>query len=332
MPQTAPFGASRGGRKMKIHLNRFLLLFLCAFLTGCGSKAPKLSEITSSTDLEPAYKSPVNETDRFTPQSPVIYVTAKISKAAAGSRVKGEFYYLEEGEKKFAEFQTGEVEGTRYVFFELTPPENGWPAGEYKAVVSLNDSAKGETRFKVIGDAVTKKQAILSQAAKTERRSGRETGFRYRVFSNPDHGFTIQFPEKWYEGIKSTPAVAFLYLANVENDPISNINVQVVPVTLQDPSQTKEAVGIVAQQLIDQITGIAGSAVKNDEWVEVFNKEGREVVFEYPYKGKMLRQRNFLTFHDSNVIIVIYTAEEGVYDDFLPPYQKAVESLTFFEP
>lgn len=283
-----------------------------------------------SKQVEPTEKSPIDVTDTFTADVPVVYCTAKLSRAPAGTVIKAEFFYLEGGEQKIAEFEMPNVEGTRYVSFKLNPPPTGWPLGQYKTVVHLDGKPRGETSFTVVEVGGAPTAAATKVLAPVPARTTPASAV-YRTFSSTEHGFTLKYPGNWVEGAKSSPAVAFIYLANLQNDPVSNINVQVIPVTLEDPSQSKEAVNLVAQQLIDQITSEEGSSIKNDEWVQVGPNNGRELVFEYPFKDKSLRQRQFLTFHGLNVYAVIYTAENAVYDQFLPQYEKAVETLTFFE-
>jgi len=152
----------------------------------------------------------------------------------------------------------------------------------------------------------------------------------YQTFSNPKYGFSMKYPAKWFEGNRTNSSIAFLYLANQANNPISNLNVQVIPVTLQNTNMTQEAVNLVAQQLIDQIMAADGSKIEQDQWIKSNSYRGRELIFEYLYKGKTLKQRQWITFNKNKVYAIIYTAEIGVYQDYLGDYNVAIESLNFF--
>ena len=291
-------------------------------LTAFSWSSAKLSEIKMSKDVEPEQKSPVDVAETFSTDAPQVYCTAKLSRAPSETSVKADFFYLEEGEQKIAELELPDLEGTRYVSFKLNRPQIGWPLGKYKAALSMNGKPQGETFFTLAGETAPAAQKPAAAPAATG----------YKTFSSPDYGFSIKYPATWFEGKRASDSIAFLYLANVQNNPVANINVQVIPVTVQDPAkQSKEAINLVAQQLIDQITSSEGSRVVNDAWTEAGSINGRELVFQYPYNQKSLKQRQFITFHNPNVYAVIYTAEEKVYEDFLPQYEKAVESLNFSE-
>lgn len=153
----------------------------------------------------------------------------------------------------------------------------------------------------------------------------------YRTYSSPEHRFSMKIPVTWFEGVKTSSSIALLYLANRENDPISNINVQVIPVTLIDPSLKDQAINMVAQQLIDQIMNSPESKIEQDRWVEVATHRGRELKFQYRYKQKILKQRQFISFHKNNVYAFIYTAEVNAYQKFLSTYIDGIQSLQFFE-
>ncbi len=307
-------------------------------LVGCSGEynSAKISEIKICTQIDPTYKSPIDPSDKFSPDTPKIFCTAKLSNAPEGTSVLAEFYYLEQGEAKVAEKKLTDLSGTRYVSFVLAPSAAGWPRGKYKAVLSLNDKIVGETGF-YVGESPAKTVAPVAAVRETEKPSvtpptpTRTAKTSYRTFSDAQQGYSLKYPSNWYEGEKKMESVSFIYLANRENNPVANINVQVIPVTIQNPSQEKDAVDLAAQQFIDQIMEDSQAQIVNDQWVDVQLNHGREIVFSYPYKNKNLMQRQFLVFHDSKVFAVIYTAEDQVYEQYLNDYETAIETLTFFK-
>lgn len=310
--------------------NLFFAFATLIFIMGCSFSTAKVTEIKMTKSVDPTTQGPTEVVTQISPDVSTLFCTAKLSNAPTGTSVKTEFFYLEGEEQSIAVVGLDEVTGTRYISFELNPPASGWPLGKYKAVVYLNNERVGETPFSVIGKDREEAAASVTQPSQKRVETLPASTGQYRTYSSPIFGFSVEFPTQWIEGTRPNEAVAMLYLANQLNDPIANINIQVIPVTLDSPSLYKEAINLVAQQLIDQIVGSDGSRIVNDYWTQVLNKEGREIVFRYYYNGKPLKQRQFLTFNQNKVFSVIYTAETSVYEKHLFEYEKAIETLTFF--
>jgi hypothetical protein len=103
----------------------------------CSVTSAGLSEESMAAAINPETKAPVTAVTSFGADTAVIYATAKLANAPEGTKVKATFHYLEGGERQIAadEVQAG---GSRYVSFTLTPPTNGWPAGQYETRFSLD--------------------------------------------------------------------------------------------------------------------------------------------------------------------------------------------------
>ena len=121
-----------------------------------------------------------------------------------------------------------------------------------------------------------------------------------------------------------------MFLANADNSPVSSLNVQVVPVTGAGDSLSKEAINLVAQQLIDQITGVLKGRLRNDTWTTAGILTGRELDSEYAYEGAKIRQRQFLTYRANKVFVLILTADERVYGSVAGHYLNAAKTLQFY--
>jgi len=290
-----------------------MICLLAAALVSAQSAAG-LSEMRASRGVDPKLQSPVGVSETFGPEAKPIYLTVKLADAPQGTQVKITAYFLQDGQlQQIAVREFPDVYGTGYLSLKITPPASGWFIGRYKAVFQLNRKDLGSIGFTV---AAAKAAAPPSPA--------------YRTFSSPDHGFSMQYPAGWVAGEKGTANVACMFLANADNTPVSSLNVQVVPVTGAGDSKSKEAINLVAQQLIDQITGSLKGRIRNDTWTTAGKLTGRELDSGYAYAGATIRQRQFLTYRANKVFILILTADERVYGSVVPHYLNAAKTLQFY--
>jgi hypothetical protein len=291
-----------------------VMICLWAAALASAQGAARLSEMRASRGVDPKLQSPVGVSETFGPEARPIYLSVKLADAPQGTQVKITAYFLANGQpQQIAVQEFPDVYGTGYLSFKITPPASGWFIGRYQAVFQLNRKDQGSIVFTV---AAARAAAPPSPA--------------YRTFSSPDYGFSIQYPAGWVEGEKGKPSVVCMFLANAKNSPVSSLNVQVVPVTGAGDSLGKEAINLVAQQLIDQITGALKGRLRNDTWTTAGLLTGRELDSEYDYQGARIRQRQFLTYRASKVFILILTADERVYGSVAGYYLNAAKTLQFY--
>ena len=286
-------------------------LFLLTAALGLAQSTTRITEMRTSRNVDPKLQSPIDVSETFLPEALPIFISGKLLDAPVGTQVKIVVYYLQNGEQQIAVHEFPDISGTGYFSFRLNPPASGWFLGKFKAAFYLNGKEQGSIGFAVVPAKATPGHP------------------EYRTFSSREHGFSIQYPAGWVEGQRTSSSVACMFLANAANSPVASLNVQVVPVTLANPSQFKEAINLVAQQLIDQITKNFQGRVRKDSWATADGKEGRELDSEYPYRGTSIRQRQFLTYYSGTVFVVIYTSDEKVYDSYVGHYLKAIKSLSF---
>jgi len=290
------------------------LICLWAAALASAESTARLSEMRASRGVDPKLQSPIGVSETFGPEAKPIYLTVKLSDAPQGTQVRITAYFLPGGQpQQIAVREFPDVYGTGYLSLKITPPASGWFIGNYKAVFQLNQKDQG-----TIGFTVASAKAAPPPAP------------AYRTFSSPDHGFSIQYPAGWVEGEKGSSSVACMFLANADNSPVSSLNVQVVPVTGAGDSLSKEAINLVAQQLIDQITGALKGRLRNDTWTTAGKLTGRELDSEYSYAGARIRQRQFLTYRANKVFILILTADERVYGSVVGHYLNAAKTLQFY--
>ena len=100
---------------------------------------------------------PIGVTRRFSQHAEAIYVTATVSNAPLGTKVRATMH--EAATDRF----TGSFElvavGTRNVGFQFTPAANGWSPGKYEIRLFLNGKEKERLSF----DVVTETAAAFQQ-------------------------------------------------------------------------------------------------------------------------------------------------------------------------
>ena len=147
-------------------------------LLGCDGEVSfttaALSEATMATGIDSESK-PVGATDVFDANTPEIFCSVKLSNAPSDTEVLSEWVYikgeLEDVTDHVIDSFPVVTDGTRYLQFSMTRPDNGWPTGEYEMVLYVDGKEKVTLPF-TIGEAsgsfaTTGHSASLSEATMT---------------------------------------------------------------------------------------------------------------------------------------------------------------------
>ena len=120
------------------------------FPTSSGKASLSNATMCKSVDSD---REPVEPTNVFTPDTPEIFCSVNLSNAPSDTEVSSEWIYIQkdtEGEEGLLiDTWSTIAEGTRYVSFSVTRPDNGWPTGDYKVVLYLDGNEKTSVTFKV---------------------------------------------------------------------------------------------------------------------------------------------------------------------------------------
>ncbi len=124
------------------------------FKVGTAQAAPSvsggeayLSEATMCISIDSKTAKPVEKADVFTPDTPVIYCSVKLSDAPPNTEVKAQWVYLTKNMVLYED--VGMESGTYYLGLNLQAPKNGWPVGNYAVRLFLNGQEKFTVPFKV---------------------------------------------------------------------------------------------------------------------------------------------------------------------------------------
>ncbi len=144
-------------RKSLLVMALALALGLIVFpLVSCGEVSfttARLSEMTMAASIDETTAQPIEKTDAFSPDTPEIFVSVKVSNAPSETDITSVWIYVggevADLENYTIDTASIEVEGTRYVYFSRPMPEAGWPRGDYKVVLSIDDKEQGSVPFTV---------------------------------------------------------------------------------------------------------------------------------------------------------------------------------------
>ncbi len=126
------------------------LLIILAIVNGgeIGFSSANISQMAMASSVDATTKQPINKSDVFSAQTPVIYATVLVKNAPPDTKITAKWTYSEKNvDIGTVNYQTTQT--SQYVAFHLTKPESGFPAGAYKVEIYLNDKLKETMKFSV---------------------------------------------------------------------------------------------------------------------------------------------------------------------------------------
>lgn len=116
---------------------------------GAGATAassPRVSKITSGLGLD-QQQSVINPTNVFRPDTPAVFISVEVGNVSSETAVDINWVYL--GTNDSIKGPTQVIKADAYTGFSLTRPTQGWPVGQYRAIVYLNGVEAGNISFSV---------------------------------------------------------------------------------------------------------------------------------------------------------------------------------------
>ncbi len=153
-PYSQPEPKSKKKKKRKglliAVLGLLALLIVLAIANGgeIGFSTANISQPAMASSVDASTKQPVNKTDVFSTQNPVIYATILVKNAPSDTKITAKWTYVDGSvDIGTVNFQTTQT--SQYVAFHLTKPDSGFPVGAYKVEIYLNDKLKETMKFSV---------------------------------------------------------------------------------------------------------------------------------------------------------------------------------------
>jgi len=232
-------------------MNRFLahmcLLSLTTLigtvpLLGCDGEVSfttaSLSEATMATGIDSESK-PVSATDVFDANTPEIFCSVKLSNAPSDTEVLSEWVYikgeLEDVTDHVIDSFPVVTDGTRYIEFSMTRPDNGWPTGEYEMVLYVDGKEKVTLPF-TVGEASGAFTTTIQSASLSEATMALGVDSAAKPV-NPTTMFAPDVPEIFCSVLltdapEGTSVLSEWYYVSGEVEGVTNLLIDSVPLTV----------------------------------------------------------------------------------------------------
>ncbi|MFO7611404.1 MAG: zinc-ribbon domain-containing protein [Clostridia bacterium] len=148
---TAPRRKRKSGCLIALIIFAVLLAVFAVILVlggGFSFTTARFSDVEMASEID-GYEAVV-KTDVFNTDSPEIYIVGELKNAPDGTVIRCEWYYLETDPATLIDFTDLLPNETNAVFrFSLSKPYNGWPSGDYAAVLLIDENEEMTLEFSV---------------------------------------------------------------------------------------------------------------------------------------------------------------------------------------
>lgn len=137
----------------KVLLLLLMISIVVISLVSCQASftTAHLVDATMATVLDEEMR-PLDNTNVFTPDTPVIYCSVKLKNSPFETQIVSEWIYIS-GEAEVTDFVIDNysitVESDQYIGFSLSAPDDGWPRGDYKLVLYIDGRENLSVPFSV---------------------------------------------------------------------------------------------------------------------------------------------------------------------------------------
>ncbi|MDP8218247.1 MAG: hypothetical protein P9M03_05935 [Candidatus Theseobacter exili] len=156
-----------------------------------------------------------------------------------------------------------------------------------------------------------------------------EKEVEYNVYSDPVNKFYLKAPAGWLPGDNKTDIVVYIIVETPQNDPVNSLNVQKIPVSFPGEPQPKEAIDMLSQQILNDLSSAPGFAIGRDDYLTTPAGNARMFDVKYSYNGKTLRQAQIIFYHKDALYMIAYTADFDTFNTDI--FNTAINSFNFTE-
>lgn len=277
----------------------------------CSASTASLSEESMTTAVQPETKAPVAQVTSFAPDTANIYATAKVSAAPADTKVKAAFHYLEGGDRIIAEDEVS-ASGTRYVMFTLSPPANGWPAGQYETRFFLNGKEGTRLPFNIVASAAP---AAPAQTMKT--------------FHDDGFGFSLELPEDFTYRV--TPQKHYLFEGPKGSDAFELSIILQFVMKSANPGSSADA---QLRGLADALASAPNGAIKTRDTISIGGVVAPFVSATYDAKDSKgavvpFGHTQLVADHGQYYYLISYSGPLDIFKKYMPVFEHLIGSFVF---
>ena len=125
----------------------FLIVIILLFLLGCAPQPFSIESVTISKDVGEDF-APIDPMNDFPAGTSLIYISVKVNNMTPEDKLSVTWNYLETGDEiNTTDFSPDET-GSGYIGFNITV-DQGFPTGDYNALVYVNDEIYETIEFSV---------------------------------------------------------------------------------------------------------------------------------------------------------------------------------------
>lgn len=316
------------------HRNRILVMFaLTIGLAGCEAECAVstagLSDAAMATAINEETKAPTSAASTFAADAPAIFATVKLSNAPADTKVKATFHYLEGGDRQITEDEV-KAGGTCYVSFTLSPPNNGWPAGQYETRFQLNGKEAMRLPFNVAPPATAAAaEDAPASAQKTQAARPAVKQPAVKLMRDDTFGFAFEIPATWTYRVNPNKDYVVEGPKGTDAYELSVILQFVTKAANKGSSATAQA-----QALVEQIQGAPNGAIKSSDMLKMAGQEAPYFVATYAAKNSAGVATSFahtqlVLDHGAYYYLISYSGPAPIYEKYLGVFQRLVETFAF---
>lgn len=313
------------------------LLILALALSGCEAECAvstaSLSEAAMASAIDEQTMAPTSRASTFAPDARAIYATAKLSNAPADTKVKATFHYLEGGDRQIAddELSTG---GTRSVSFTLSPPRDGWPAGQYETRFHLNGKEVLRLPFNVAPSAAAARAADWLgeeepvQAPKPQTKAAAPQAAMKRI-KEDTFGITYEIPAAWAWRVNQNKDYVIEGPKGTEAYELSIILQFIAKSANPGSSATAQA-----QALVEQIKGAPNGVIKSADMLTMSGQEAPYFIATYTAANSAgvktpFAHTQIVLDHDAYYYLISYSGPAPIYEKNLGVFEHLVATFQF---
>lgn len=114
----------------------------------CSVTTANLTDAAMASKIDANTMEPITKTKVFAVDTPVIYATALLKNAPEDTKITAKWYYVTD-DFDIASVDVMSTETSQYVSFTLTQPDAGFPVGDYKVELYIDDKLSETLEFEV---------------------------------------------------------------------------------------------------------------------------------------------------------------------------------------
>lgn len=303
----------------------------------CSVSTASLSEESMTTAVHPETKAPVAQVTSFAPDTANIYATAKLSTAPPDTKIKASFHYLEGGDRLIAEDEVT-ADGTRYVMFTLSPPTNGWPAGQYETRFFLNGKEGKRLPFNVAARAAEPLPAAPAAPTPTPPKvvptpprpaPTAKPADGMKRFHDDTFGFGLELPDTF--AYRVTPQKHYLFEGPKGSDAFELSIILQFVMKSANPGSSADA---QLRGLADQLSRTPNGAIKTRAVMDVGGTRAPYVNATYDAKDSTgatvpFSHTQLVIDHGAYYYLISYSGPTPIFRKYAPVFEHMIESFVF---